>query len=53
VHWFESEVQNRIINVMNNKPDVKKQMKILSKKVALNKLSPDSAAKKIIELYNK
>jgi LAO/AO transport system kinase len=53
VHWFESEVQNRIINEMNNKPDVKKQMKILSKKVALNELSPDSAAKKIIELYNK
>ena len=53
VHWFKNEVQNRIINEMNNKPDVKKQMKILSKKVALNELSPDSAAKKIIESFNK
>ena len=53
MHWFKNEVQNRIINEMNNKPDVKKQMKILSKKVALNELSPDSAAKKIIESFNK
>ena len=51
VYWFKDEVQNSITSKFFDKPGIKAELETLSEKVSRNELSPDLAARRLIDQF--
>ena len=51
VYWFKDEVQNSITSKFFDKPGIKAELETLSEKVSRNELSPDLAARQLIDQF--